>query len=347
MTNGGAVAVIGGGIIGATIAWRLAQQNRRVVLFERHTIGGEASWAGAGMLAPGGEIEEPSRFAELCLESRGLYRRYIEQLSKETNLSIEYRECGALDLAYSAESWQALKERATHQAALGIRSRELSSDRVRAFSPYVCTENLEGALFFPDDAIVNPREITAALRIACLRSGVEVRENAPVERIAVSENEVVVEGVAFSDAVVACGAWSGELSVSGISPLPPAHPVKGHLLGFDLQLGACPTILRNGHAYLLQRGNGLLIAGASVERVGFNRDVDPSIVQNLYQEAMRTLPILEKLQPADVWTGFRPGSAGLHMGRWQGSRLYLAYGHFRNGILLAPITGQVIAGQLI
>ena len=72
------------------------------------------------MLAPGGEIEEPSRFAELCLESRGLYRRYIEQLSNETNLSIEYRECGALDLAYSAESWQALKERATHQAALGI-----------------------------------------------------------------------------------------------------------------------------------------------------------------------------------------------------------------------------------
>lgn len=346
MTTRATTAVVGGGIVGASIAWRLAQQGQRVVLFDKGRIGGEASWAGAGMLAPGGEVEEPSSFGELCIESRRLYRDFINQLTQESGVSIDYQECGALDLAYSDSEWTNLKQRAVAQSALGIRSRELSADRVRAFSPYVRTDDLKGALFFAEDAAVDPRDAMQALRVACANRGVDLQENTRVDHIAVTSTEVVVADMTFSNAVIAAGAWSGEISISGVPALPASEPVKGHLLGFDLQLGACPTIIRHQHTYFLQRGNGMLITGASVERVGYNPAIDSQVVQKLHDEAKELLPVLEKVQPVDAWIGFRPYSASLHLGPWHSSRLHLAYGHFRNGILLAPVTANRIVEAL-
>jgi len=343
VTTNGNTAVIGGGIVGASIAWRLAQRGRGVVLFDKGRIGGEASWAGAGMLALGGEVYEASTFSDLCIESRRLYPDFINQLTQESGESIDYQECGALDLAYSEQEWASLKRRAAAQADLGIRSRELSPDRVRTFSPYLRRENLEGALFFSDDATVDPRDVMRALKIACLNRGVELRENTPVEQISVTGAEVIVNEIAFSNAVIAAGAWSGDISVSGVPVLPASEPVKGHLLGFDLQLGACPTILRHQQTYFLQRGTGMLITGTSVERVGYNTAIDTQIVRTLHQQAMELLPVLDRMQPIEAWIGFRPYSADLHLGPWYGSRLHLAYGHFRNGILLAPVTANKIA----
>ena len=346
MTTPQQTAVIGGGIVGASIAWRLAQQGKRVVLFDKGPIGAEASWAGAGMLAPGGEVEKSSSFSDLCIEGRRLYPDFIGQLTAESGESIDYQECGALDLAYSESEWADLKRRAAVQAKLGILGRELSTARVRAFSPYVQMDALIGALFFAEDATVDPRDVMRALKIACGNRGVELRENTPVEQIAVQDAEVIVNGTAFSNAVLAAGAWSGDIAVSGVPALPSSEPVKGHLLGFDLQLGACPTILRRQHSYFLQRRNGLLITGSSLERVGYNSAVDSQIVRKLHDEAAELLPVLEKLQPVDAWIGFRPYSESLHLGPWHGSRLHLAYGHFRKGILLAPVTANKIAQAL-
>jgi glycine oxidase len=340
-------AVIGGGIVGASIAWRLAQQGKRVVLFDKGPIGAEASWAGAGMLAPGGEVEKSSSFSDLCIESRRLYPDYIRQLSEESGEPIDYQECGALDLAYSEAEWADLKRRAAVQAKLGILGRELSTSRVRAFSPYVQMDGLEGALFFAEDATVDPRHVMRALKIACANRDVELRECTPVEQIDVTSAEVIVSGTAFANAVLAAGAWSGDIAVSGVPALPASEPVKGHLLGYDLQLGACPTILRRQHTYFLQRLNGRLITGATLERVGYNTAIDREIVRTLHEEAATLLPVLEKLEPVDAWIGFRPYSESLHLGPWHGSRLHLAYGHFRNGILLAPVTANKIADALV
>jgi glycine oxidase len=340
-------AVIGGGIVGASIAWRLAQHGKRVVLFDKGRIGEQASWAGAGMLAPGGEVEKSSSFSDLCIESRRLYPDFIHQLTEESGEPIDYQECGALDLAYSETEWADLKRRAAVQASLGVLGRELSTARVRAFSPYVQMDALTGALFFAEDATVDPRDVMRALKVACANRDVDLRENTPAEQLAVTDTEVIVNGTAFSHAVLAAGAWSGDIAVSGVPALPASEPVKGHLLGFDLQLGACPTILRRQHTYFLQRGNGRLITGASLERVGYNSDIDSQIVRKLHEEATELLPILEKLQPADAWIGFRPYSESLHVGAWHGSRLHLAYGHFRNGILLAPVTAKKIAEALV
>jgi glycine oxidase len=339
------VAIIGGGIIGGSTAWRLAQRGFKVTIHEKGKLGGEASWAGAGMLSPG-EMDQPFERAELFLASRNLYRAFVEELKAASGAAIDYRECGALDLAYSAEEWAGLREKAARQQTLGIRSREITPDQVRIFSPHVRIEGLIGALFYPGDAIVDPRNIMAALKSAFARVGVVVRENSPVDAIACEGEGVRLNGDFYSAAIVAAGAWSGGIPVSGVPALPRSEPVKGHLMGFDLQLGACPTIIRHGHNYLLQRGSGFLIAGASLEYLGFHREISKEIADRLYREAADILPVLDKLHSVDVWTGLRPASDMLHLGQWHNSRLFLAYGHYRNGILLAPATAEHLAAEL-
>jgi glycine oxidase len=117
-------------------------------------------------------------------------------------------------------------------------------------------------------------------------------------------------------------------------------------MGCELPLGACPTIVRHKEIYLFQRGNGILVAGASVEHVGFHRAIDESISERLLEHGRRVLPVLEKVRPVDIWTGFRPKSDALHVERWHDTPLFLAYGHYRNGILLAPTTARRIV-QLV
>lgn len=346
MNGNSTAAVIGGGIIGTSIAWRLAQRGWRVTLFEKGELGSEASWAGAGMLAPGGEVEERSPFADLCIHSRSLYAAYVEELVRESGTPIDYRECGAIDLAYTPDDWTRLQARAAVQRTIGIVSREISPDRVQAFSPYVRTDSLTGALFYPDDGIVNPRDIMRALRILCGKQGVDVSEHTIVEHIDVRGSHADVNGLPYDAAIVAAGAWSDRIEVAGAPPLPASEPVKGHLIGFDLQLGACPTILRHGHTYLLQRGTGRLIAGSSVEHAGFDREISSPIVERLRDNATAVLPVLEKLETADVWTGLRPGARQLYLGRWHGGPLVLSYGHFRNGILLAPASAERIVAEI-
>jgi glycine oxidase len=340
-------AVVGGGIIGTSIAWRLAQAGLDVTLFEKGQLGGEASWAAAGMLAPGGEIDESPDLVELFVESQRLYKSFVEELSAFTGIAIDYQECGAIELAYSSEEWESLLARAAKQTGFGISSRPLTVEQVRIFSPHVQTEGLTGTLFYPEDAVVAPRDLMKALRAACEKAGVAIRENAPVYDVRVDATGAAIGGQRYSCAVVTAGAWSGDVRVQGADPIPPSEPVRGHLLGFELQPGACPTIVRHGNTYVLQRGSGFVVAGGSMERVGFERMIEPSIAERILREAAGIMPILGKLEPVEVWTGFRPSSARIQVGRWKQTPLFLAYGHYRNGILLAPLTASRVAGEIL
>ncbi len=348
--SGISVGIAGGGIIGMSIAWRLAQQGCSVTVFDKGIIGGEASWAGAGMLAPGGEIEAASRLASLSIESRRLYGSFVQELERASGCRIDYQECGSLDLAYSKEDLDALETRASRQAEIGIASKPLSPTQVSAFWPRVRIPDLTGARFYAGDAIVNPREIVAALRGACKALGADLIDNCPIAAAAVDDGEVVVETCrgqrAYDTLVIAAGAWSDSIAITGVPPLPAAEPVKGHLIGYPQPEQTCSTIIRHGHTYLLQRANGLLIAGASVEHVGFNRAVDPDIASELAAAAGFVLPHLQETVPSEKWIGFRPASDELHVDTWHSVRLYLAYGHYRNGILLAPLTARDLAAQI-
>jgi glycine oxidase len=331
------IAIIGGGIIGMSIAWRLAQAGFTVTVFEKSTIGGEASWAGAGMLSPGGEFDEDSEMARLAVESRDLYRHFVEELQRESKLEIDFQETGALDLAYSAAELTQLAARAERQAAIGIPSRPVSAEQIATFWPRVRKEELAGGYFYPGDASVNPRDVVTALRVACTNRGVKLIE----------KNEIhIVDPEAYGVTIIAAGAWSSSITIAGLPPLPPSEPIRGHLIGYRQPEQTCSTIIRHNHTYLLQRANGLLIVGASVEHAGFDRTINEAAVADLQAQAARVMPHLGETTPTEIWNGFRPGSDHLHIGPWHSPRVYLAYGHYRNGILLAPVTAQRITASL-
>ncbi|MFL6465975.1 MAG: glycine oxidase ThiO [Bryobacteraceae bacterium] len=344
------IAIAGSGIIGLSIAWRLAQSGWRVTVFDKSAIGGEASWAGAGMLAPGGEFDASSRLTELAIQSRREYRSFIQELEAESATSIDFQECGALDAAFSVEELEALHERAHRQSTLGIHSKPLEPSQVSAFWPRLRTEGLTGARFYPDDAIVNPREIVSALKIACQKRGVRTEEHCEVQRLGVREDGVAVEteqgSAGYRAAVVAAGAWSSQLHVNGVPNLPSAEPIKGQLIGYRQPEQTCTTIVRHGGYYFLQRANGLMIAGASVEHVGFNREISRAVTDQISRQAGFVFPHLAETIPSEAWVGFRPGGEQLQLGSWHSTRLYLAYGHHRNGILLAPATAREVTGEI-
>jgi glycine oxidase len=314
-TNMADVAIIGAGLIGASIAWRLAQAGRQVTLFDAGKLGGEASSAGAGMLSPGGEFDEPSVWLDLGMKSMRLYPAFVEELSIESGMPIDFRICGCL---YVVEG--EARARAEFQATAGIR-----------------VEPKPEGLFYPDDGFVDPGDLLRALRRVFDARGVRVVEHHPVEELDASKYDAVVVGA---------GAWSGEIRV-GVA-LPPAIPVKGHLIGFQLEPGTLGPMRRHGHTYVLQRSNGFTIAGSTEERVGFDRTIDPAICADIHRRAAQLFPALESATPCRQWIGFRPYSEnGPHIGRVADSNVWLAYGHYRNGILLAPLTADRVVHDIL
>jgi glycine oxidase len=328
------VIVIGAGIVGGSIAWRLAQAGAIVTLLDAGALGGEASWAGAGMLAPGGELIARTRWAAFALESMALYPAFVEELAGESGIAIDYRRCGAMEFARSETDWQELRARCALQAALGVRS-----------------EVRDGGVYYPDDALVDPRDVMRALRSALTMRQVRILEQTRVVGVRPGANRVEVEtsgGTLVADsAVLAAGAWSSEIPVQGFE-IPRSFPVRGHLLGYVMEPGSVGPILRHGHTYVMQRSSGFTIAGTSSEEVGFNRELDPQIVAEIHARACELLPALGTVPRTDAWLGFRPASADFEpaIGRLQDSRLWLAYGHYRNGILLAPATAARLAGEV-
>src|SRR5579871_1515750 len=205
------VTIAGAGIIGASLAWRLAQKGLRVTLLDAGRMGGEASSAGAGMLAPGGEFQERSLWHDLAAESLSLYPGFVAELQEETGVPIDFQRLGGIELAISHADWAALQARGERQTALGIPSCPLSPDDVRKHAP-LARQDAAGALFYPRDALVDPRDIMTALRAACLARGVDVREGVRVtsfrprsDTVRVRTAEGEIESLA---AVLAAGAWS-------------------------------------------------------------------------------------------------------------------------------------------
>lgn len=326
--------IAGAGIIGLSCGWRLAQLGRRVTIFDSREAAREASWAGAGMLAPGGEVEEASPLALMSLRSLALYPDFVADLSERSGISIDYQRCGAVELALTDAEAEALEQRAARQSAIGI------------YSESIAYTGSVSARFFPDDQLVAPRDVTTALRIACLRAGVSLHEHEPVTEVMPDGSGVRTTRGVYRDedgVLIAAGAWSSTLRAG----LPPALPVRGHLIAYrtDPRHALIRSILRHKHTYLLQRQGGILIAGSSTEFVGFDRTIDESVVNDIHARASEMLPGLAALVPVERWNGFRPGMASGNpaVGRVEGTAIWTAYGHYRNGILLAPETARMIA----
>ncbi len=352
------VIIAGGGVIGASIAWRLARDHRRVLLLDAAQIGAEASSAAAGMLAPGGEFDKPSPLLDFAIGSLAKYNDFVDAIQADSGLPIELRHTGAVQIALRQTELETLAKRAASQRAAGVPSRVLTREELHALAPGVRSDAV-GAVHYTNEATVDPAGLITALRAACLARGVIIQEHSPVTSIAADADGVRVSDASASFAVIAAGAWSSGIAVTIDNQpfaLPRSFPIKGHLLGYRLPAGSLATTVRHDHTYVLQRADGFTIAGSSTEDAGYDRTIDPQIVSELATRAGALVPALSSLKPESIWVGFRPATdaAAPRIGcvtlNDAASRLWLAYGHYRNGILLAPATCdricQEISGRL-
>ena len=290
-------------------------------------MGGEASSAGAGMLSPSGEFRERSVWLDLGVAGMRLYPSFVEELQSETGVPIDFRICGTQYFAIGPEERGGTRALAAFHTSAGI--------HVEA--------NATG-LFYPDDACVDPGGVLRALRKACEARGVRgLMESHSLSSIDANE---------YCAVVIAADAWSGQLAVHHNSrrlSLPDTVPVKGHLIGFDLEPGTLATMLRHHHTYVIQRANGFTIAGSTEEHAGFDRSVDSAVCEDIRHRAAKLHPPLDNARISKTWIGFRPRNAdstGPHIERVPETNVWLAYGHYRNGILLAPLTAERIAGEI-
>ncbi len=323
------VEIAGAGIIGLSIAWRLAQAGYEVTVRDAGRAAGQSSWAGAGMLTPAGEFHTESRWTQLAITSLAEYGAFVEELTLATGIPIDYRVCGALELAFNDEEQDGLNRPRPE----GISMEEVTVAEARCFAPIPET-GIRAARWFPDEAVVDPRHVCAALLAACRGLGVEIRENEPVAECR-------------GPMVVAAGAWASR--IAGLHGAPRAYPVKGHLLGYHCKQESMPPIVRHGHHYALQRGNGFTIFGSDEQRDVWDTTPDAERVAVLAEAAAALLPRLLERPPDEVWAGLRPGTTAGEpvVEKMPGKDVWLAYGHFRNGILLAPVTARMITASIV
>jgi glycine oxidase len=349
------VLVVGGGVIGLSCAWRAAQRGARVAVVERGDPGGGATRVAAGMLAPVGELGfgEPE-LLELTLAAARLYPEFVAELEEASGETTGYEQLGALHVALDRDEAAQLRRVHDLQRSLELEAEWLPPRRCRELEPSL-TPSFHGGVFAAGEAAVDPRALTRALLAALRAEGVEVRTGAEViDGIFESERLVGVrtedEKLRAETVVLASGAWAGAAEWLPEDARPRVRPVKGQVLELRRRDGEPPArqILASERVYLVPRGDGRLIVGATVEEMGFDTAVTAGGVHELLREAYRLLPDVAEMELVDAIAGLRPGTPDnlpiVGPGAIDG--LVLATGHFRNGILLAPLAAQAVADLL-
>ena len=350
------MAVAGGGAIGLAVAWRAAQRGLRVTVLERDTPGGGASWVAAGMLAPVSEASPLERpLLELGLASAAAYPAFAEELRAASGIDPGYLECGSLLVARDADEAEALERELELRRSLGFEVGRLRPSEARRREPALAP-SIRLALEIPSDHAIDPRALTAALAEACRRGGVELRAGAEVAAIEVDSDRAVGvrlagdELVPAAHVVVAAGAWSGAIDGLPERARVAVRPVKGQILRLrdPAGPGLLNRVLRMAGGYIVPRGDGRYVLGATMEERGFDSTVTAGAVFELLREAVELVPGFGELVLDECSAGLRPATADnlpvLGPGAIPG--LHWATGHYRNGILLTPMTAEIVAGAL-
>lgn len=356
------VIVVGGGVIGLALAWRARQRGLSVVLLERDGIGERcASAVAAGMLAPISEVEFGAagrRVLELGVRSAALWREFADELARASGVDVGLRPSGTLVVAHDADEARELERQIAFREELGLRVSRLAPSAVREIEPALAP-TVRLALHAPDDHSVDPRRVLTALRRACAAAGVVLREHTPVARLELLRPEGPVVGVVLEDGqrlpagqvVLAAGAWSGELEGLPAQARAVVRPLKGQILRLRDPdgPGLLGHVLRFAGGYIVPRGDGRYVLGATMEDRGFEPQATAGGVYELLRRARDLLPGVLELQIEELSVGFRPSTpdnAPL-IGPSPVDGLLWATGHHRNGILLAPLTAELVADALL
>jgi glycine oxidase len=350
------VVIIGGGVIGLTIARALRQRGvREVMLIERGRPGAEASWAAGGILAPQVEADHKDDFFRLACASRDLYPTFADSLKEETGIDVELDKSGTLCLGFTPQDEDELRRRYQWQADEGLKVEWLSGEEARSLEPAVSAD-AASALRLPNDFQVENRRLVEALVNANKKLGMQLITDCAVSAIQI-EHETV-RGVETSSGfvaapivVAAAGAWSSLIDSTDSSlPSIQVEPVRGQMLCFFAQPQIARHVIYSARGYLVPRRDGRVLAGSTAEHVGFDKQVTDDGVSAIKSMATEIVPGLKDLPLLTSWAGFRPRAKdGLPvLGPCSDiNGLFYATGHYRNGILLAPITGLVIADAIV
>ncbi len=350
------VVVVGGGVIGLTCAWRAAQRGARVAVVERSQPPAGATRVAAGMLAPVGELAfgEPE-LLKLTLAAAELYPGFVAELEGASGVSTGYRRDGALHIALDRDEAGELRRVHELQRSLGLGAEWLPPRRCRELEPGL-TPSFNGGVHAPDEGSVDPRSLVAALLAASEAEGVELLAGTGVGEALLEGGRIAGvrtergEALWAGATVLAAGAWSGEAEWLPPAARPPVRPVKGQILELRSRDGTppCTRIVASERVYLVPRPDGRLIIGATVEEQGFDTAVTAGGVHELLREAYRLLPDVAEMELVEATAGLRPGTPDNlpRVGPSGVDGLLWATGHYRNGILLAPLAANLIVAEL-
>ena len=365
------VVVVGGGVIGLSVARSLALRGLcDVLVIERGSLGAESSFAAAGMLAPQAEADRADKFFELCRQSRDLYPAFAASLRDETGIDVELETTGTLYLAFTEEDVNELEERYEWQSRAGLAIEKLSAEAARQLEPAI-SENVRTALRFPLDMQVENRRLVRALAVANETLGVGIVTETAVESIKLDRGCVAgvktSGGLVTTDTVVmAGGAWTSLITVSEQTTADKnqsdcntpdkafrsvrIEPVRGQMLSFTTAPQIARHVIYSPRGYIVPRSDNRLLAGSTTEHVGFAKQVTDEGVRSITAAAVEISPQIASLPLTESWAGLRPrapdnlpvlGPCAEIAG------VFYATGHYRNGILLAPITGELIAQAIV
>ncbi|HMD52060.1 MAG TPA: glycine oxidase ThiO [Solirubrobacteraceae bacterium] len=354
------VAVVGGGIIGLAVAWRARQRGMSVTLLERETIGHGASHVAAGMLAPVTEVEfgeAGRRVLELGLRSAERWPSFAAELQDAAGIPVAVHRTGTLLLARDGDEARELERQLEFRRSLGLAVLRLRASEAREREPALAP-TVRLALEAPDDHSVDPRSVLQALRRACESGGVRLREQAPVESVELDSGGGRLVGVrlaggervAAEQVVLAAGAWSEGIGGLGEGLGMPVRPVKGQILRLrdPSGPGLLERVLRFEGGYIVPRPDGRYVLGATVEERGFELAATVGGVYELLRDAHELVPGVSELEIEELSVGLRPGTPDnapvIGAGALDG--LLWAGGHHRNGVLLAPLTAELLADLL-
>jgi glycine oxidase len=345
------VAIIGAGVIGASIAFELSSEKLGVVLLDRRQPGREASWAAAGMLSPGPDSPDALPLVPFAKESIRLYPEFVAAVEKASGRTASFTRKGTIEV-FTAANAEAERERMVAQyRALELAIEPISVEQARKAEPGLGPA-ARAAAWLPQEATVDPRSLFDAVLGAAQNSGTEIHADSPVTSIVLEGNRSTgvvagAETIASKCVIVAAGCYSA--SIDGLSRYAPTRPVRGQMLALESKDMILGRTLRSSKAYMVPRPGGRIVAGSTLENAGFDKHLTAAGVSSILDGVLELAPALANAHLVDAWAGLRPGTPDSLpiLGPTDIRGLYIATGHYRNGILLAPATAKLVSGWIL
>jgi glycine oxidase len=344
--NGYDAVIAGGGVIGGNIALELAEAGLKVGLYDAQEPGREASWASAGIISPAPENPEMISFLPMSLASARLYTEFVRRVEDLAGVNVGYRKDGALDVVVDGNAAEVLSTVIALHHGVGLKAEALNADKARQMEPAL-TEKMQAAIYREDEASVDTRAFTNATLKAAELKGVKIfagngakavwKENGKCKGLILEKEKVEAKWT-----VIAAGCFSA--MIEGAAPYAPVFPAKGQIVAMRCESTEIRRVLWLEHTYIVPRKDGRIIAGSTIERTGFEHDVTAGGLRKILNEATKLVPGLDKARVEETWAGLRPDSPD-HLpiiGPTDAEGLLIATGHFRSGMLLAPITARLI-----